>query len=303
LDISSFEQPLNVYIISGNKVIKNITNHHLFIGYSPLVFAFPAFDEIDLSKTEKLKIVFLVSQITTNDPVVQKDAIATIYVRKFKEQVIDGRSIYYYKGEKGEHKFISGLYQLILQFHNRLYNKKPGNVYLSDNLLKQVQIAYSIPRIVSLVTVGDGYLYNLFPTDLHGQIDTDYYIISLRIGGKAAQQVREGKKIIISEIDSEFYKTVYSLGKNHMQELGPKVSFPFSGRLSATLNLPLPQQTIHYRELEMIKYFDHGIHRFFLFKILNSRQAEKKLSFLAHIHNLYATWRHNKGLPGNYLLR
>ena len=61
--------------------------------------------------------------------------------------------------------------------------------FLPDNLYKQVQIAYSIPRNISLITVGQNDRFNLFPTDLHGPVNEDHYIISLRHEGKACQQV------------------------------------------------------------------------------------------------------------------
>ena len=168
--------------------------------------------------------------------------------------------------------------------------------------MKQVQVAYSFP-VISLITVKQNDLFNLFPTDLNGQIDDEHYIISLRHEGKAANQVEMAKRILITEIDPSFYKTVYSLGKNHMQELKAKDQFPFSDSFSDFLQLPLPRSAVYYRELELEQSFDHGIHRFLLFKIINKRLIVEKPATLAHIHNVYATWRHNKGLPGNYLLR
>ena len=72
---------------------------------------------------------------------------------------------------------------------------------------------------------------------------------------------------------------------------------------STTLKLPLPQHTLFYRELELMESFVHGIHKLFLFKIVSAKMAEDEPATLAHIHNVYATWRYNKGLPGNYLLR
>jgi len=297
------EQPLYAYIIADNRAIKDITNHHLFIGYSPLVFAFPFYTEIDLSKKENIDILFSDHQIGPNDIVHTKNALALVSFRKIHEQSFENGRFYYYEGIKGRHQFISPVHQRVIQLQNKLYNKKPGNVYLDDNLLKQVQIAYSIPRIISLVTIEQNHMFNLFPTDLHGQIDKMHYIISLRHTGKTAQQVETTQKILVTEIRVAFYKTVYSLGKNHMQELKTKEQFPFSDHLSEVFQLPLPQNAISYKELELKRYFDHGIHRFFLFQTLNEKQIEIEPATLAHIHNVYATWRCNKRLPGNYLLR
>jgi hypothetical protein len=47
----------------------------------------------------------------------------------------------------------------------------------------------------------------------------------------------------------------------------------------------------------------HGIHRVMLFRILAEQWLEAEEPILQHIHNVYATWRHKNGLPGNYLLR
>lgn len=296
------QQPLYVFIIVDNRVIKDITNHHLFIGYSPLVIAFPFYKEIDLSSKENIDILFRDHQLFPNDIIIAKDALAMISLKKIHEQAL-GSSFFYYEGINGTHQFISPVYQLVIEMQNRLYNKRPGNVYLAGNLLKQVQIAYSIPRIISLVTVEHHNLFNLFPTDLHGQISDDHYIISLRQGGKAVQQVEMTKKILVTEIDPSFYKTVYSLGKNHMQEFKTKDQFPFDNSFSDIMKLPLPRSAVCFRELELQQSFDHGLHRFFLFKIINKRKTAGKTATLAHIHTVYATWRHNKGLSGNYLLR
>jgi hypothetical protein len=302
LDKESFQYPLHAYIVSNNLVIKNVTNHHLFTGYSPLIFTFTC-DKISFPQTENINIVFSLQQFQTNDIIPEKDAIATLYLRKINEQSSGNDSFDHYKGLMGTHHFISSFHQFILQLHNRLFNNKAGNVYLEGNLLKQVQIAYSVPRIISLITVKLDDLFNLFPTDLHGKINDEYYIISLRQKGKAAQQVELTKNILITEIDSSFYKTVYSLGKNHMQDLRPPDQFPFTDNFSEILHLPLPRSAVYYRELKLEQSFDHGIHRLFLFKIINKRQITDKPGTLAHVHNVYATWRLNKGLSGNYLLR
>jgi hypothetical protein len=299
----SFQDPIHVYAISGNKVIREITDHHLFTGYSPLVFAFPSFKEINLSQTDSITIVFTQKAVGSNEIFNKKDALATIDFKKMAEQFTNHNAIYFYEGVKAKHNFVNSFYQFIIQLKNDLYNKKPGNIFLPGNLYKQVQVAYSVPRNISLISVRQNDLFNLFPTDLHGQIGDGHYVISLRHGGRAAQQVETIKKILVSEIQAEFYKKAYSLGKNHMQELKDKDQFPFGSELSQVLRLPLPQSATYYRELELLDLFDHGIHRFFLFKIINRSQVENDPSTLAHVHNVYATWRHNKGLPGNYLLR
>ncbi len=299
----SFPNPLHVYLVLGNKIIKNITNDHLFVGYSPLIFAIPSLIEMDLSQTEDLYVSFAQTDLTLNEILDNKDVLATIRFKKMGNKFAGHERIYSYEGQYGKHSFTNKFHQFISQLSNNLYNKKPGNVFLGGNLYKQVQIAYAIPRVISLITIVQNNLFNLFPTDLHGQIDNSYYIISLRHGGKAAQQVELTKKILLSQIDVSFYKTVYLLGKNHMQDLKEKDKFPFSGQSSLIFQIPIPQHTGEYRELELIDFFDHEIHRLFFFKIINAKTVDSQVQTLSHIHNVYATWRHNNGLSGNYLLR
>jgi len=298
----SFEQPLHTYIIDNGRPIKDITKLHSFVGYSPLIFSLPS-DATASTRPSTINIAFTQHELDPNEAFKQKDAVAMICLKKIKEQQAGNETILYYEGVKGTHRFISPFQQFIIQLYNRLYQKKPGNIYLPGNLYKQVQVAYSLPRNISMVTVRQNNRFNLFPTDLHGPVNEDLYIISLRHDGKACEQVISAARILLSQVDSDFYKLAYALGKNHMQDMKEKENYPFCDGVSAHLQLPLPRSTLFYRELELQDSFVHGIHRVMLFKTLYRQRFQDNPSTLAHIHNVYATWRQNNGLPGNYLLR
>ena len=299
----SFQQPLHVYLIAGKQIIEDITNQHLFTGYSPLIFTLYSTNIKEVELTEKIDIIFSAQCFKPNESLEKKDAIAWLSLKMIRRQSGGNMDIVYYEAIKGEHHFLSSFHQYIIELYNRLFNKKPGNVYLHNNLYRQVQIAYSVPRVISLITVSDGKLFNLFPTDLHGAVNELYYISSLRHEGKACKQVEASGRVVISQIHCDAYKTAYSLGKNHTQVLRPKDSFPFGNINSAIFHLPLPQSLLAYRELELVESFEHGIHKLLLYKIVSGQQLSSERATLAHIHNVYATWRRNKGLPGNYLLR
>lgn len=299
----SFQRPLHVYLIAGKQIIKDITNQHLFTGYSPLIFTLysPSINEVAL--TEKIDIIFSERRLKPNEFLEEKDAIASLSLKMIRRQSAGDMDIVYYEAIKGEHRFLSSFHQYVIALNNRLYNKKPGNVYLHTNLYKQVQIAYSVPRVISLITVSDGELFNLFPTDLHGTVNEQYYISSLRHEGKACKQVEASGRVVISQIHCDAYKAAYLLGKNHTQDLRSKGNFPFGNTSSSVFQLPLPQLALDYRELELVQCFEHGIHKLLLYKIVSRQVLSHEPVTLAHIHNVYATWRHNNGLPGNYLLR
>ena len=298
LGTESFQDQLHVYFVDGNKIISDLTHLHLFSGYHPLILTL--FNKNPEALPNNIELVF---SPQSNDVLNDKGVLARLFLTKFKVQQAGEIILGYYECTKGSHQFLSPFYQSIAALSNQLFNKKAGNVFLAGNLYKQVQIAYSVPRNISLVTVADHDLYNLFPTDLHGSLNGQYYSISLRKNGKACEQVEATRRILVSEMDWSAYKTVYSFGKNHMQAMKSKESFPFSEHYSTNFNLPVPAFATKYRELELIESFDHGIHRLHLFKIISTQLLNEKALTLAHIHNTYATWRHNNGLPGNYLLR
>jgi flavin reductase (DIM6/NTAB) family NADH-FMN oxidoreductase RutF len=297
----SFQNPIHAYFVRDGQVIKDITQEHLFTGYSPLVFTLISSDLKE--PFSNIEMFFSQRPLQPNDFFKKKDALAWLSLRLIQKQKMGNNEIYYYEGIRGQHHFISFFHQYITGLNNQIYNKKKENVFLNNHLYKQVQIAYSVPRIISLITVGSGGLYNLFPTDLHGQVNEQYYVSSLRHGGKACKQVENAGRIVISQVHADVYKTVYALGKNHMQELRPKENFFFSESLSSVFKLPLPASLLSYKELELVGSFEHGIHTLLLYRIISSQAVHKDPSTLAHIHNSYATWRHRKGLPGNYLLR
>jgi len=295
-------QPLHVFLVSGNSVVKDITTCHLFLGYSPLIYALPFFEEIDPGKQNVIQTLYSISPLKTGSAVSKKDIVATLLLKKIKEQKGGFSSVYYFEGINGTHRFLSSFNQFVIRVSNQLYNKKTVNVFLEYNLYKQVQIAYAIPRVISLITVGSDNLFNLFPTDLHGQINEDYYIISLRYQGNACKQVEQAKKIVLSNVDASYYKEAYGLGKNHMQPLKEKSNFVFSEGNSYTLKLPLPPNVIECRELELKDSFIHGIHKLLLFKILNHQRSQNSSTTLAHVHNAYATWRYKQGLGNHFFL-
>jgi hypothetical protein len=297
----SFQDPIHAYFVKDAQIIRDITNEHLFTGYSPLIFTLKWSDLKEPFST--IEIVFSQQSLQPNDFFKERDALARLSLRLVKKQKIEADEIFYYEGVRGQHHFLSRFQQNIVGLNNVLYNRKKENVFLNNDLYKQVQIAYSVPRTISLITVGSRGLYNLFPTDLHGPVNNGYYVSSLRNGGKACEQVENAGRIVISQVHCDIYKMVYSMGKNHMQELKPKGNFLFSESVSKVFSLPLPESSLKYHELSLLESFNHGIHKLLLYKIVWNEAVNPEPSTLAHIHNCYATWRHQRGLPGNYLLR
>lgn len=231
-----------------------------------------------------------------------KNGVAKLSLSKIGQCNLGDSKILFYRGVEGQHFFISFWRQRINNLWEQLRRKSQGNIGLEGNLYEQVRIAYSIPRLISMITVFDGSQINLFPTDLHGAVGTDFYLGSLRIGGEACQQVEQQKRVVISEIDSSDYRWAYVLGKQHMKPMTAPSEFDLSEKVSGIFKFPLPVKVGKYRELEVIDHFDAGIHRIFIYKIIHEHLVQN-FNPLGHVHSYYAQWRNDHGLITNYLFR
>ena len=284
--------------MNDDETFFDLTDIHLFVGYYPLIIA------ISCEKNSSL-----------NDLLQNKNNIKTVLGEskdKFYAQLIlknistiefDEVTLFLFEGVKGSHRFLSKFHILTNSLKYKLTAEKKINIYLKGNLYEQVKIAYSIPRKISLVTLGKNNMFNIFPTDINGRIDKQNFVISLRKNGKANKQVKELKKIVFSEMSADTCKEVYSLGVNHIKDLRAKNEFDLSKKLSQKYSIPLPNNALRYSELEFINDIQTGVHSLCFFKIVSSANIEDSKSTLAHIHRDYAEWRINKGIISEFLLR
>jgi len=310
LELEQMAEPLKVILSTkGNAFIKDVTDSHLFLGYKPLIIGFDRgeHDGKHLLDDDELCLSFVKSAFNSNSiwkglPT-DSSAVAKLMLMKKNEMDVNGRRISLYEGINGVHSFISPLHQSVNNFLEKFRNRSLGNISLTGNLFDQVRIAYAVPRKISIITVSDGSLINMFPTDLHGPIGTSLYAGSLRIGGKANEQVESLTKVVISDIDAAAYKQTYALGKNHMNDLQNKDGFTLHQKRSNTFNFPLPASALRYRELTRISSFDHGIHRIHFYQIVNDEVLANSPSTLAHIQQYYAQWRMDRGLKTKLYFR
>ncbi len=288
---------LRFYLI-GDETFSDLTDSHLFIGYHPLIIAISCEKKSSLNdllhSKNTIKTVFGESE---------DKIIAQLKLKKINTIEFNEIKLFIFEGVKGRHKFLSKFYILTNSLKYKLTAEKKINIYLKGNLYEQVKIAYSIPRKISLVTLGKNNMFNLFPTDINGRIGEQNFVISLRKKSKSNKQLKEMKKIVLSEMSADTCKEVYSLGANHVKDLRAKKEFDLSEKLSQIFSLPLPNNALRYFELEFINDMQTGVHNLCFFKIVNSVNIEDSKATLAHIHRDYAEWRINNGLITEFLFR
>lgn len=300
LCMPSTEPGLHVYLFIEGSLVADITSLHCFTGYHPLIIALPGLIAGFPVEADEIRLLFTPQVLNENVDWLQKDAPASLVLHKIQTGM---NGVVFYKGVSGHHRFIASWQQYLGHLENRFFARKPGNVYLGGNLLSQVQIAYAIPRNICIGSIGSSEACNFFPTDLHGPIGHERYIVSLRHEGRACAQVMDTGKMVVSKVNASDYKKVYALGKNHMKECQPASAFETFHRNSGMLHVPLHAGTVSYREMMLEESFTEGIHRLLLFRVLHREMIHPHLPWLQHIHNCTATWQWKQGMGGNYLVR
>ena len=310
LELEALDAPLKVILTTKEQsVVRDVTTSHLFLGYKPLIIGLQetSADETCLADHSEFCLTFIQGNFKSDakwkDFPTDRAAVATVILKKIQKSDFDGQSIYIFEGYLAKHRLLGTLHQFVNNLRERYRTRPKDNVGLPGNLLDQVRIAYSIPRKIRVITVSDGTLVNMFPTDLHGVIGRGYYVGSLRIGGKANAQVESLRRVVIAEVDASSYLEVYSMGRNHMMDLQNERRFMLHHKRSRIFNFPLPEWALRYREMIHIGSFDHGIHRVHFYRIVHNDELENSGPTLAHIHQYYAQWRMDQGLKTTLYLR
>ena len=277
---------------------REITQHHLFIGYNPLIIAIDKkyLRDSDFNQSQTLFLSFCIDD---------KSEVASLEVKLVHKVKLDSTICLIFEGVRGIHSFTNHFNKLFKSLHYKLTADKKKNIFLAGNLYEQVKIAYSIPRLIYLASVGSDDLYNIFPTDLSGKFGENNFIMSLRTKGKANSQVESSGKCLIAKMEADSFMEVYNAGRNHMNELADPATLGIKLRSESSTNfhLPVPFGAIQSYELEKIDKFEVGIHTIHFFRILNSVLLSDKKSILAHIHGEYAEWRLKNSISTNYFFR
>ncbi|HEX5171721.1 MAG TPA: hypothetical protein VFW11_21225 [Cyclobacteriaceae bacterium] len=298
LALEDFTDPLKISVSpdKGSTVFADVTSNHLFLGYKPVVIGIYNPDETTSIALSGLSTVVLNFHYRTN-------RIASLSLTLVDTRLLDGKKIFLYKAVQGDHEFLNTFHRFINHYRLKFRKQELGNVDLPGNLIDQVRIAYAVPRIIGLITLSDGSKMNMFPTDLHGPVNDRFYIGSLRIGGKANEQVEVLRKVVLAQMSLSTYKEVYRLGKNHMRDLAGRGQFTLHDQNSDAFDFPLPAGVLRYWELSLMDSCDIGIHRVHMYRIINFKRLVENGKTLAHIHQYYAQWRQDRKIPTQLLLR
>lgn len=276
-------------ILKSGQATVDVTLKHLFLGYKPILIGIPR----SIMATIKGKCEL---QFFTKDKLCGNIELSQL--------AIDHPSIILFEGKSAKHNLLS-FPQMFIEFIKHLKANKDHPLYPDKNLYNQTRVAYSFPRKINVIVVKKDNQYNIFPTDLHGEILGDnLYIISLRENGKAYSQVMEADHITLSTVPSEMFESIYQLGKNHMQELKPEEEL--TDLILHTQTNPSYAVSKHCSSFIVLKKRDQfkiGIHNLITFTIEYRGSLNENTDTLAHFHAYYSNWRSRNNFHDKLLIR
>lgn len=293
---SSLQAALQLVFKHGAESI-NVTDKLLFAGYKPLLMAMPGafFTMHNITQSGRLEISLSDSS---------GHNVGTLILDEVQDHSKSNNGFILYRGKSATLRLLPRFQRCMEHIYYRFTANKKDPLHFSPQLYRQVRLAYAVPRTISLITVMQDNLYNVFPTDLHGRIDENHYLISLRRGGKADAQVSASGSILLSDIRPDFFREAYVLGKNHMQPLRGREAFPFlSASDSGELKIPVPEPAIAYRELVEKEVIPMGVHNIHIFSVIQTKILDPEAPHLVHIHRDTAAWRMHHGVHDAFLLR
>lgn len=255
----------------------------LFLGYRPLVLGVPAevAPGVGWLKLEQ-----------------EGNAITAIQLKELPEKQWPG--IRLFTGSKSWQRFLPPMLEQLDRLRQALKARRTGNVTQSMTEYDQLRMAYAQPREIHLAVVGSPDRCNIFPTDLHGALGDDGYIISLRHANAVCAQLRERGELLLCRMALDTYKDVYRLGARH------NAGWENASRISSTTSHfeghAVPDGTRSAMLLKLRDDLDIGIHRLHRF-VAKERAHFSDGPVLAHAHAAPLGWMKRRGLAPPALLR
>jgi hypothetical protein len=269
---------------------------HLFLGYRPLLMGLCLPDppeEVCLT----LSPAFTPEATWRGFPTCPQAVGRLHLVRRDALQAGD-EEVTLYGGVRGWHRLLHPHQRLAHAALARVSARRrtrADNIALPGNLYDQVRVAYAIPRAIEVAAVGVPGRGNLFPTDLHGPAGETGHVISLRVGGRAGEQVEGRGAVALVRMPASAARTVYALGPSHMRPLRRLDPDLLRSEPSPELGAPVPREALRIRELVVAPPLEVGVHRIFPARVVGETTLDPSATSLAHVHVHAAAWAERRG--------
>lgn len=253
----------------------------LFLGYGPLVLGLPpgrAGDVLELHQAAS--------------------PVASMRLRALDDLRWPGMA--WKRGDAPRQRFLPAVWEPLDRLRQWINSRQRGNVTRAMKDYDLLRIAYAQPREIHLAVVGPPERCNIFPTDLHGPVGPEHYIISLRHANKACAQVQAAGRLVLCRMHLDRYRVVYGLARRHGASMEPAGTITqVNGDL---FGHALPKGTLDALHLQLEDHVDAGIHRLLRFRIMDAQHVGGG-AVLAHAHAAPLGLLKRSGRPVQVLLR
>lgn len=174
--------------------------------------------------------------------------------------------------------------------------RHPYNFRMSSADLRAHYIFYICPRQVVLVSCSFEGANNLFPMDLLGPVQGDYFLLALRSTSPAIRLMKGSRRLALSAMPVALTPVVYELGQHHQKDSIHWGDLPFASRPSPNWGLPIPEPALAVREVWVEQVHTVGSHTLFITRPEHQAQLGEGLP-LHHISGLYQAYRRRAGRP------
>jgi hypothetical protein len=165
-----------------------------------------------------------------------------------------------------------------------------SDIRISHRDLHSLFTCYICPRPVSLVSVMEKGVGNIFPMDLIGGFADGYFSLALHANSGPGPLMENSRRIALSDIPIEQIPLAYELGKNHNKISADWRRMAFATTTSPSFRLPVPQFSLRVREMQIETVRNMGSHKLFLARTIADQQWSDGLQ--PHfIHGFYQSWR------------
>jgi flavin reductase (DIM6/NTAB) family NADH-FMN oxidoreductase RutF len=188
--------------------------------------------------------------------------------------------------------------KLRLWAHYLLYeraHKISNNTEIKPSFLEKraMEVMFICPRPISLVSVITDIKGNMFPMNVMGDVDSDYFAFALRDVKTPAHLVEGARRLALSSVPFEQGSIAYQLAVNHNKQSINWYELPFEMKKSESFDIPFPAFAFRVREMEVEKIRRGGSHTFFIARVVSDKTYSEGTELFV-VHGFYEAWRLRK---------